>query len=119
MSVVEQIPLNTAGQVTLDASGNGRVQLSPSFNETWFVTNAAIYVSSANQIPQCLLYVGADTIPQNVVDTTFVGNQNASNRAGNYPITQGESIFAVWSGGDPGATATMSLIGTINRKMPN
>lgn len=119
MSIIEQVPLNAFGETTLDINGSGTVQIQPPYNETWNVSNAAVSTSTAVKLPNCAIYIGAAPMQQTLVDSTFTGNQNATGRTAQYPIQPGESIFAVWSGGDANATATLSLIGMISRKMPN
>jgi len=110
-------PLNQTGTVVLDGSGNGTVQLTPDGpREHWQPANAAVKVSTNNALAVCRSYVGPSATDQYFVDASYDGSTGDNTdrvaghdvyRAGPYP-----SVWAVWSGGDPGATATLILTGT-------
>ena len=110
-------PLNQSGTVVLDGSGNGTVQLQPDGpSEHWQATSASVKVSTNNQLATCRVYVGPVVADQYFVDASDDGSTGDNTdrvtgydiyRAGPYP-----AIWAVWSGGDAGATATLNVIGT-------
>jgi hypothetical protein len=75
------------------------------------VTNAAVRISNAVKIPSANIYIGGTPTDAFFVDGTYTGNADGTGKTANYPIPFGESIFAVWAGGDAGATATLSIIG--------
>lgn len=107
----KRVPLNQEASVTLDGSGNGTVQLGPRIGQRWNVTNAAVLIANAVKVPQASWYAGGAPTPGNFVDGTFTGNLDATGRIANFTITPGSYVWAVWAGGDPGATATLSIIG--------
>jgi hypothetical protein len=109
---VSILPVTQSASVILDSSGNGSVQTGPNIGK-WNLTHAAINTSSAAKTPQCKLYMGTDTGIANLIDGTFVGSLNSTDNVSAKPIGPGEYIFAVWTGGDPGATATLTVNGTL------
>lgn len=109
----KEYPLNTSGNCTLDGSGNGRVQLGPDGpGVQWKLTLAAVRVNSAVLEPECRVYIGAQPLDDFFVDGTFTGSMDSTGNVANFPITQGQKVWAVWIGGDPGAIATLSVLGT-------
>lgn len=110
-------PLNQTGTVTLDGSGNGTVQLSPDGpQEHWQPTLASVKVSTNTLLATCRVYVGPVVADQYFVDASYDGSTGDNTdrvtgydvyRAGPYP-----SVWAVWTGGDPGSIATLNVIGT-------
>lgn len=111
MPRTRRVPLNVQTSVVLDGSGNGTAFLGPRIGQKWNVTNAAVLVPNAVKVPQASWYAGGQPIPGNFVDGTFTGNLDATGRISNFSITSGNYVFAVWTGGDPGATATLSILG--------
>lgn len=110
-------PLNTFGTVKLDGSGNGTVRIGPSVRgQVWTLTVAAVVTSTAGvptaAVPQCTVFIGAQPTNDNLIDGTFTGSLNATGAVAGHPITAGNYIYAVWSGGDPNSTATLSIFGT-------
>lgn len=107
------LALNTAGNTTLDANGNGIVQLGPIVGQRWTVSVASVFIPNAVLIPTCAVYIGGAPIQANFIDGTYTGNFDSTDRTAGLPFTNGQSIWGVWSGGDVGAVATLSLIGTL------
>lgn len=105
-------PLNSSGSVRLDANGNGIVALGPQGSAVWALTVAAVSTSTSVKVPQCSVYMGTSAVPANLVDGTFTGNLDSTDRVSGWPLLPGQQVWAVWSGGDAGATATLSIIGT-------
>lgn len=110
--------LNPSNAVTLDGSGNGRVQLGPvAAGEIW--TCSFVHVKT-NQKPgtvkseaQCVIYSGATPDDTAYVDGTLSGSTgDVTDAAAAYPVIVGEYIWAVWTGGDPGVQAVMRITGT-------
>lgn len=101
--------------VTLDGSGNGQVQVGPiSAREIWYPSNAHVSANSGSVTneAQCLIYVGTSVGTNTFRDGTLSGSSGDSTDAINADeIRVGEYIFAVWIGGDPGATATLNVTG--------
>jgi hypothetical protein len=111
-------------RVVLDGSGNGQTSLSPQrVKEHWQVSFAGVAVtfpgaqtSPTNQA-KCSVYVGTS-----LSSATFVGNTATGSSGDTCAINQdlqpGQSVFAVWIGGDAGQTATLTLFGTYSIGAP-
>jgi hypothetical protein len=111
-----RLVLNETLQVTLDGSGNGQVQFSPSgSSEHWFPTIVSVKVAgTVVSEAACRIYAGATPTDGNFVDGTLSGSTgDSSDRITGYEIarTREPYIFAVWAGGDAGKVATANVIG--------
>jgi len=101
--------LSISRSVVLNGSGNGAVALGPTFTgETWHVTNTAVSTSSAAAHPKAQVFLGVP-IPGNLRDATYAGDNDSSDTV--YDLRAGQILTVVWTGGDPGATATAVLSG--------
>ena len=98
-------PLNELAETTLDANGNGAVELKPTaYNETWLVTSCATKVSSNTNEPEFEVFNSGQFI-----DGTTEGSRNST---GMYEIVQtNQPIRGEWTAGDAGAIAQMRLGG--------
>jgi hypothetical protein len=111
-------PLNESASVTLDGSGNGTLKMTPySGTLTWLPSIASVKASSANAEASCKIYIGPSATDQWFIDGTLSGSTGDSTDrvAGRQVDTHGNALWAVWSGGDAGAVATMTVAGTENR----
>lgn len=109
-----QSPLNENGNVTLDASGNGTLKMVPwAGSTTWMPNSVSVKCSSNNNEALCKIYIGPTATDQYFVDGTLSGSTgDSTSRVNGYQIdTHGNTLWAVWQGGDVGATATMSVSG--------
>src|SRR5215831_2025219 len=104
-------PLKFAATVILDGSGNGTASLGPNVGQRWIVRTASVNIPNAVAIPQCNIYMGAAPIPAEFIDGTWTGNMDSTSKTNSYPLTHGEKIWAVWTAGDVGATATLNITG--------
>ena len=105
-------PLSTFKQVTLDASGNGTVALGPSgFGELWTEIVVSVHTSTNIAEATCRVYTGPSADPQYFSDGTTNGSTGDATSSIPPAVTTGQNITAVWSGGDPGATAYLTLSG--------
>lgn len=107
-----------SGNVTLDAGGNGQAQIGPiNASEVW--TPQVVSVKT-NQAPgditleaQCRIFAGPDTSDLYFVDGTLSGSTgDSTDRVAYQEISVGAFIFAVWTGGDPGAEGIVNVYGT-------
>lgn len=107
-----QLYLSATASVTLDGSGDGTAAVGPrSFRESWSGVVAAVKASSNVKEATCRIYAGADSSQANFADGTTWGSTGDS--SSNIPdIKSGGQVFAVWSGGDAGARATITVTGT-------
>jgi hypothetical protein len=103
--------LNTSASVTLDASGNGRLELGPDSGPPyWTVAKMLVGTSRPGQapVPTCSVYL--DTESENDLQgSTYDGSRDES--AEDIPMQRGQHLIAVWTGGQAGDVATLSLTG--------
>lgn len=114
-------PLSENGSVLLDGSGNGTLRMLPiGGRETWLPVAVAVKTNQAviTNEAQCRIYVGPAASDQYFVDGTLSGSTgDSSGRVEGYQIdTHGSFLWAVWSGGDPGAAGVMVVSG--QRQVP-
>lgn len=93
--------------VRLDANGEGQAEVFPS-GEVWEVTTTTVSSTSTVKKPQANIYLNGQSIAT-YVQGTFTGTGDTSD----IPMTvqPGGVIYATWTGGDPGATATLRVAG--------
>jgi hypothetical protein len=107
------VPLAETTSIVLDGSGNGTAHLGPrGMGTVWLPQVVSIKTSTAVKSPTCKVYAGASATDDNFVDGTYTGAQNATDNIGGQRIYPGFQIWAVWTGGDAGATATLSVSGS-------
>jgi hypothetical protein len=108
------LPLNESVSVTLDGNGNGTVRLGPSnASQQWVPSNAACSVTSNVSEPIFVLYNGSAS-NANRIGGTYTGSNDNTDVSG-VTLYPGSVFTGVWTNGDPGATATLSLQGAVNR----
>jgi hypothetical protein len=109
------VTLYETGNVVLNGSGNGTVKLGPrSAREVWHPGLAHVS-ANANPVNEaaCKIFIGYDASAQYYVDGTFSGSSGDQTDAVASSIVKcGHYVFAVWTGGDPGQVATLSITGT-------
>lgn len=112
MATVPIVP--GAATMVLDGAGNGTARLGPAgARETWFPAVASVSVATNAKEAQCKIYVGDSPVPAHFIDGTLSGSTgDATGRVAGSTIKLGWFIWAVWSGGDPGAVATLNVTGT-------
>lgn len=95
-------------QVVLDGSGNGTISFQVNGSNAR-ITNLYVMVSSSVNQATCTMYKG-QVANSNIIDSTNSGSTGASAK-GAIDLTDGETLFVVWSGGDPAATASATFTG--------
>jgi hypothetical protein len=109
------VPLSVSASVVLSGAGAGQVQLGPVLaGVTWSPSSVAVIVAPTSQtvVSQFYLYNGAP-VPANFIGGSYTGDVNSS--AVTVPdMHPGQVITGVWTGGNPGATATLTITGTQN-----
>jgi hypothetical protein len=101
------------GSTVLNGSGNGTVALGPTGSgEVWTSVNAAVHCSSNSSEATCQLFVGSSASSQFFSGGTTWGSTGDSGNWVGAPIPVGQQVFAVWTGGTPGATAYLTLSGS-------
>lgn len=109
------VPLTENVSVTFDGSGNGTLKMVPRGGaETWLPTIASVKASSNTKEASCKIYIGPSATDPYFVDGTLSGSTgDSTDRVTGYQIdTHGNTLWAVWAGGDAGATGTMQVNGT-------
>jgi len=104
-------PLNKFGEVTLDANGNGQVELKPTqYEETWLVTSASIIVAP---VPPATVVVREPVFKLFSNGRFIAGTDKGDlNAGGMYEILHSQQpMLGQWSAGDPGAIAQLRLGG--------
>lgn len=112
----QTLALRKSAQVTLSGAGAGQVGLGPAVpGVTWTVTGAYVQASSDTAEAVCTLYsapVGPFQLSAlNALGTTFAGS-SGDTMGPAIDIGPGQQIVAAWTGGDPGAVATVTVWGT-------
>jgi hypothetical protein len=109
-----QWKLDSTATVTLDASGNGSVQLAPGgAREKW--TLNYVSVTMTNTIPnsvnvaQMVLY-RSSAQPGNQLSGTSFANMDADSQSV-YVLNMGEPVVFVFSGGDPASVGHVHIEG--------
>lgn len=92
--------------------GGGTASVGPeSPGEAWTGLTASVSVSTNKLEAVCSIYAGAGATPRYLADVTTWGSTGASTT--NLPVVKvGGSVWAIWTGGDPGARATLTVTGT-------
>lgn len=110
------VPLNESVPVTLDINGNGTAQLGPDEpSAIWRPTLVHVSVNTNVSEAEASIYAGQAPVQQWFVDASQTASSgDASDRITGKVIsrTQLPYIWAVFSGGDPGATAVLNVTGT-------
>jgi hypothetical protein len=109
---MRQLALNAKAYATLDANGNGTASTGPlSPGEQWTGVTAHVSVATNNAEAICKVFAGADPTSGNFGDATTWGS--TGDTTSNLPdVRVGCNVFAIWTGGDPGAQATLAVTGT-------
>lgn len=110
-----QVSIGPEGTATivLDGSGNGTAKVGPaSARETWDAGNTAVSVATNAAEAQCKIYNGPAATPQYFRDGTLSGSTGDATGKASGPLKLGNWIWAVWTGGDPGSVATLTVTGS-------
>jgi len=107
------VTLNATAVVKLDGSGNGTAQIGPNAHGViWHPEVVQVKVSTFTKSATCLIYSGGTATDVNFVDGTYNGALNASDNIRGQVLHLGDQVFAVWTGGDANAQATLTVSGT-------
>lgn len=101
--------LNVSGQVVLDMNGYGAIRIGP-VGEGWFITRVMVSATSHVNEATCTSYqtnIG-EYFQRDITYTGSTGDTSDTT----YTLTDGDALWFVWTGGDAGATATVSISGT-------
>ena len=97
-------------RVVLDASGRGQVSFGPQRSGTWWtIARVAVSVSTNTLEPTASIYRSVIE-PSRLISSTFTGSRDADDGL-NEDVYPGDQLIVQWTGGDVGATATVSFSG--------
>lgn len=104
--------LTASASVVIGASGSGTVVIGPNVvRERWAPTYATVSTSTQVLEAKCSLYLGIGTTPGTLLGASRTGSSGDTFGFGPFELQAGQSIVAVWTGGDVGATATINIFG--------
>lgn len=100
--------LQVNSQVVI-AAGTGIIRFGP-YGESWHVERIAVKCSTHVLESTCTIYRGqiGDLY---IADITYTGSLGDTSYT-NIDLVDGENMYAVWTGADNGATATLTISGT-------
>jgi len=108
------IPLNTAATVTLNASGAGTVELGPASQGPpyWSLDTVLLTTNRPGQspVPKALLYLDVVS-PANLQGITYDASFGQA-AADGLRLGRGQKLIAVFSGGQSGDIASLTVVGT-------
>lgn len=105
-------PLLQALNLTLDGSGNGTVRFGPvpGFQQ-WDISLYAVTAGGPNT-KQALVKVYRNLVNDaNLIDGTYSGNFDTSSQNPPISLVVGESLYFVFSGGNPSVAASVRIEG--------
>lgn len=103
--------LNTSARVTLGPDGSGRLELGPGSGPPyWNVTKMVVLTDRPGEapVPQCSVYLDSEDA-NGLLDSTYDGSKDATEV--DIDVQRGQHLIAVWTGGQAGDTATLSVSG--------
>jgi hypothetical protein len=106
---MRSVPLDESASGVFDTVGTAVVQIGPSRRQVWHTSNVAVVTDSALSTA-ARVYRGS-VAPGNYLAGTHSGN--GDNAPLEVTLTPGALLTVVWSGGTPGARATVSLYGSM------
>lgn len=108
------VPLNTAVSVTLNAAGAGTATIGPgnAGPPYWSLDTVLLTTSRPGQapVPRAMLYLDVVS-PGNLQGITYDASFGQA-AAGSLKLSRGQVLIAVWSGGQVGDVASITVIGT-------
>jgi hypothetical protein len=115
--VSTQLDLDTSASCVLDENGNGTASAGPGLPGVSWDSGAGVAVSVTTNANEalCSVYLGIAPAPGSLQGTTSTGSTGDSTTT-TKKVWPGQSLIAVWTGGDPGSVATMAISGT--RQVP-
>jgi len=107
-----RVALRETAVVLLDGSGAGTAKVGPlSAREVWYPDNVAISITGATKQAKASMYMGSDTTQSNFRDISTFASGDSSGACNADVVKSGMYIWAVWTGGDPGLQAILTVTG--------
>ena len=124
MGTTQPLPPTFATAI-LDGNGNGVAQAGPArAREHWQPSSAAVSVAPVppailrTNEAQCSVFLGTSINSATFLAQTQTGSTGDTCGFGGQDMQTGEQIWAQWTGGDPGAVATVVIKGTYSIGAP-
>ncbi len=109
---MQQVQLTESTSIALDGSGNGTASLGPTGpQETWTPSNVSVICSTNVLEATCKVFAGPAATGPYFKDITVDGSTGDATDKCNLVIPKGWFVWAVWTGGDAHATATLNVDG--------
>lgn len=104
-------PLVIGSSVTLDGTGAGQISLGPDQGPpNWRVTSIIIQTNRRGQAPIPAVQLYLDSVaPSNSIGLSYDGSFGQA--SGEQQLVRGQHIIAVWSGGQAGDIASLTVNG--------
>lgn len=96
--------------VTLDGNGDGSIRFQAT-GQNIRITNLYVAVATRTAQAVCTMYKNQVGAPY-AIKSTNSGSTGAA-ATGSIDLLDGESVYVVWDGGDPGALATATFSGSV------
>lgn len=107
-----RVALRETAVVTLNGSGGGTAKVGPlSAREVWYPDNVAISITGATKQATANLFKGPDTTQSNFRDISTFGSGDSSGACNADTVRCGDYIWVVWTGGDAGKQAILTVTG--------
>jgi hypothetical protein len=114
-----RVTLREYAVIRLNGSGAGTARVGPlTAREIWYPSNVSIKTTfpGVQTVPtnesKCDIFVGQSISPEFFRDTSFQGSTGDASGACSADIVRtGQYVWAVWSGGDAGVQATLTVTG--------
>jgi hypothetical protein len=110
------VSLAQSASVTLDGSGNGTAELGPSLpGEVWSPGSTSISCEGSiptSGSPSVFIYAGNGISAATFIDSTYNVTGASSSMISGKQLYAGQLVYAVWTDGPPGETATLAVNGT-------
>jgi len=114
-----RVPLREYAVIRLDVNGAGTAKVGPlTAREVWYPSNVSIKTTfpgvqtAPTNESECNIFVGQTVSPEFFRDTSFQGSTGDASGACSADIVRaGQYVWAVWSGGDAGVQATLTVTG--------
>lgn len=107
-------PLNTAASVTLDANGFGVAAIGPGNDgpPVWYVDDVLLTTDRPGDppIPRAAVYLD-QIAPASLQGITYDGSFGAAS-ANRLRLIRGQQLYVVWSSGQSGDVASVTVVGT-------
>lgn len=109
------ILLDKSFTATFDSGGVARIRATPDrARDTWRVSRYQVRTDSSAGT-QCTVFLGSDRSGAEV-DFTRTGNGDTSEQLHPLVVDFGQPLFFIWSGGDVGAIAHVSILGEVVKR---